>query len=89
MLVGAVVYAGLDPDSGLRTWWQLRGELAASRGRIEALEGEITRLSEAARDLDGDPHAMERAIREDLGLARPGEIIVLFSGLDPSSTWIP
>jgi cell division protein FtsB len=89
MLAGAILYAGLDPDSGLRTWWQLRQELAASRERIAAREAEIARLAEAARDLHGDPFAMESAIRVDLGLARPGETIVLFAESDPSSPRIP
>jgi len=89
LLAGAILYAGLDRDSGLRTWWQLRQELAASRERIGAREAEIARLTEAARDLDGDPFAMESAIRVDLGLARPGETIVLFTGPDHSSPWIP
>jgi cell division protein FtsB len=89
MLAGAFLYAGLDADSGLRTWWQLRQELAASRARVGVAEAEIARLSAAARELDGDPFAMESAIREDLGLARPGETIVLFAGPDSSSLWIP
>ena len=46
MVAGAILYAGLDRDSGLRTWWQLRQELAASRERIAEREAEIARLSE-------------------------------------------
>lgn len=79
MLAAAMLYAAVDADAGWRTWWRLRQGLAASRERVEVLSREIARLETAARELEGDPFAMERAIREDLGLARPGEIVVRFS----------
>jgi len=85
MLVVAVLFAGIDPDSGLRTWWQLRRERAESLERIEARRAEIARLEAASRELHGDAFAMERAIRADLGLARPEETIVLFAGPETSS----
>lgn len=79
LLAGAVLYAGLDPGSGLSTWWQLRGALGEARARIDQRQQEIDALAAAARDLDGDTFAMEEAIRVDLGLARPDETIVLFA----------
>ncbi len=80
MLAAAVVYAGFDSESGLRTWWELRGALAEARGRIEDRQREMAALDAAARELDGegDSFAMEEAIRVDLGLSRPDETIVLF-----------
>jgi cell division protein FtsB len=89
MLAGAVLYAGIDPDSGLRTWWQLRGELQASRERAERVQAEIDRLERAAERLHGDSFAMEEAIRVDLGLARPGETVVLLSERADSSARNP
>lgn len=85
LLAGAVLYAGLDPESGLRTWWQLRGALEQARARIDERQREMEALAAAARDLDGDTFAMEEAIRVDLGLARPDETIVLFADEDDSS----
>ena len=85
LLVGAILYAGLDTDSGLRTWLQLRTELRESQERADAIQAEIDRLGVAARALHGDSFAMEAAIREDLGLARPGESIVLFTRPDGST----
>jgi cell division protein FtsB len=79
MLAAAMLYAAVDEDAGWRTWWRLRQGLEASRERVDDLSREIAHLSEASRELAGDPFAMERAIREDLGLARPGEIVVRFS----------
>jgi hypothetical protein len=85
MLAGAVLYAGIDPGSGLRTWWRLRTELADSRARAELTRSEIERLEADAAELHGDSFAMEEAIRVDLGLARAGETIVLFSPSAASS----
>jgi len=42
------------------------------RGRIAALDGQRERLR-------GDGFAIESAIRRDLGLARPGEVLVHLS----------
>lgn len=50
--------------------------------QIEDLRGDITRLNQRNSQLAGqvkslknDPHAIERIAREEMGLARPGEII--------------
>jgi len=85
LLVGVVLYAALDADSGLRAWLQLRTELRESHARADAIQAEIDRLDAAARALHGDAFAMEAAIREDLGLARAGESVVLFAGPDGST----
>ncbi len=85
MVAMALVQAGLDRDSGLRTWWRLDEEVGALNARIATLEVEIAELEAAAQALDGDPFALERAIREDLGLARPGETVVRFDRSSVSS----
>jgi len=46
------------------------------RGRIAALDAQRDRLR-------GDAFAIESAIRQDLGLARPGEVLVHLS--DPGA----
>jgi cell division protein FtsB len=50
--------------------------------QIQALHGEIDRLNKANTDLSNqvhalrtDPKAVERIAREEMGLARPGEMI--------------
>lgn len=85
MWIAAVALAAIDGDSGLRTWWRLREALAASQERVARLTDEVAHLERASQELEGDPFAMERAIREDLGLARPGERIVRFSRPEPES----
>jgi cell division protein FtsB len=76
-LVGmALVCAAVDEGSGLRSAHQLRSDLRAAQERIAALQEEIGALREQVTALERDPFAVERAIREDLDLARPGETVV-------------
>jgi len=78
----ALVLALMDGESGLRTWWALRGDLHAARARIERLRGEVAELERDSGGLSGvgEPFALERAIREQLVYARQGETLVR---LDP------
>jgi len=79
-LLGAgLVYAVLDADSGIRPLLQVRRNVAESRERIAAIRGEVDALKREAAALGGDEFAIERAIREDLELARPGERVVRFT----------
>ncbi len=70
--------AVVDRHAGLGTWLELRGELRASRIRIDRLHREVEALRAEVRALERDPFSLERAIREDLDLAKPGEVIVRF-----------
>ena len=73
-------FAGWDPDTGVRSWWRLRADHEAAQQRIADLEDQIRKLHAEAAALRGDPVAQERAIREDLGFARPGETVVRLPG---------
>ena len=78
----ALVLALIDGDSGLRTWWALRDDLAAAQARIERLRSDVAELERDSGGLSGagEPFALERAIRERLVYARDGETLVR---LDP------
>ncbi len=78
LVLGALVVVALDQESGLRSWLSLRESLRDSRTQVGWLEGELGRLRRDGSDLVSDPLAVERTIREELGLARPGEVVVLF-----------
>ena len=78
LLVGALVYALANGESGLRPWFRLRAELVDAHSRIDALARENAALQAQVDALGSDPFAVERAIREDLELARAGEVVVLF-----------
>jgi cell division protein FtsB len=76
IVLAAAAWAAVDPNSGVRTWWELRGQLREAEARAAGLRAETSKLESAAERLQRDPLALEAAIRGDLGLARPGETIV-------------
>jgi cell division protein FtsB len=71
-LLGA---SALDPE-GLRRWLDLEHEVKRVEQENRDLERENARMRREVRALTGDPAALERAAREDLGYVRPGEIIL-------------
>jgi cell division protein FtsB len=54
-----------------------RRVLATRTERIRELEAERDRIEAAPRRLENDPRAVEKAAREKLGLAAPGEKVVV------------
>ncbi len=90
LVLGAVAgIAVADGDSGVRMWFRLRDDVAEARARVAVLAERRAELEAQIEGLESQPFALERAIREDLGLARPGEIVVRFrndSRGDPPAT---
>ena len=80
IVAGAVTIAAVDDQTGIRAWLETRRDLANARARVAELEARIELREGEAEALRSDPLALEHAIREDLGLAQPGEIVV--RGLD-------
>lgn len=76
LVCAAVAYAWLVPESGFPTWLRLRDEVSRAEARIHALEQQNSALREEVTALAQDPFAQERAVRETLGWARPGEVVV-------------
>jgi cell division protein FtsB len=65
----------LYAKSGFARYLQLRRDLAGIQGKNERLRLQVERLAREAFALRGDPHAVERVARADLGWVRPGEVI--------------
>jgi cell division protein FtsB len=76
IVLAAAAWAAVDPNAGVRTWWELREQLHEAEARAAGLRAERSKLESEADRLQRDPLALEAAIRSDLGLARPGETIV-------------
>lgn len=74
LILGLLGYSAWDPD-GLRKHRRLTAE--AARVGVENLDiaRENSRLRREIRALHGDPAALERAAREELGFVRPGEVV--------------
>jgi cell division protein FtsB len=68
----------LDRDSGVGIWLAMREDLALSAARVEALTRENEAMQREIALLEAEPGAIDRAIREELDVALPGEIVVRF-----------
>jgi cell division protein FtsB len=80
-VAGGLLAAGfLDRDTGVGHWLELRRDAGAAKARIGEIEARIASHEAEAAALESDPVAIEAAIREDLGLARPGEWVVREEG---------
>lgn len=89
LVVAAFGFAWIDDDSGLRTWWRLRSDLGEADARIVALRSDVESRQQDATSLEDDDFAIERAIRERLQYARPGETIVRVNGSDGTTPRLP
>ena len=58
-------------------------ELEHLRSEIQRLEEENHRLAEQIKALKTDPRAIERAAREELKMARPGEKVIALPNSPP------
>ena len=67
--------SALDPG-GLRKWRRLSVEALRIETENRELARENERLRREAHALQFDPRAIERAVREDLGYTRQGELIL-------------
>jgi cell division protein FtsB len=72
-----MVFTAVFGKKGVMDLRQSRRELAARAERIRALEAEKGRLESEIRRLENDPRAVEREAREKIGLAAPGEKVVV------------
>lgn len=89
LVAAAGLYAFWEPETGIRPWLRLRGEVARAEARVEALRAENEALRQRAVALENDAFAVERAIREDLGLALPGEIVVRIREAPSTESGVP
>jgi cell division protein FtsB len=72
--VGFAALSAVDPG-GLRKRLRLEAEVRRTEAANLELRHENLRLRREARALAGEPAALERAAREELGYVRPGEIV--------------
>lgn len=76
----ALVLAGLSAADahGLRRQHKLAQEIRLRADKNHQLAEENARLKREIHALDGDPRAVERAAREELGLVKDGEVVFTF-----------
>ncbi len=83
LVASAVAVLILLTVAAVKSWH----ELEVARARQALLEEKIddavqgnNRLAERIRRLQEDPAALERVAREQLGLVRPGEVVIVLPG---------
>jgi cell division protein FtsL len=61
---------------GFLAMQRTQSEIRKVKAELEALSKENAALAQEVKDLNSDPRLIEKIARDDLGLARPGEIII-------------
>ena len=56
--------------------WQEEKTLTELEGQVEQLEAETDSLRQVLKRLEGDIDFIEKVAREDLGLVKPGEVVI-------------
>lgn len=76
----AVALTGLSiaDARGLRRYYRLKDDIASYEERNRSLTASNDALRREIEALSGDPRALERAAREELGLVKPNEVIFNF-----------
>ena len=82
VILAVAISALLDGDSGVAIWLELTEDLAGANVRVEQLILENDSLQAEIELALADPTAVDRAIREELDLALPGEVVIRFLALD-------
>ncbi len=79
-LIGAalLVAAGLRYVPLLKSNQARRAENVRKRENLAAMQVRHQQLQASIKSLETDPKAVERAARDILGLARPGEVVISF-----------
>ena len=78
VLIAMIVLAdALIGDQSLSSGIRARKAYESLGSEVQALKGQNERLRDEARRLREDPGTIEYVARKDLGLAQPGEILVV------------
>jgi cell division protein FtsB len=77
---GALAVAALADPHGVRMLRKLDADIAREEAANRALRAENARLARLAKKLGNppEPHALERAARDQLGYVLPGEVLFKF-----------
>ena len=79
VLTLAVLVDSLFGERGLPARGRVSDEMTQTREALGALKSENDDLREQIRRLQTDPSAIEAVARGELGLIRPGELLVLIA----------
>jgi cell division protein FtsB len=75
VLAGVLSLASAADARGFRRYLKLRDDVEALHQRNQAIAAQNEALRREIQALRDDPTALERAVREELGYVKPGEIV--------------
>ncbi len=76
-------------EKGLLEAWRARRQYAALAASLDRLRRENAALRERARRLRDDPRTVEELARRELGLRKPGELLVIVKdGTTPGASHV-
>jgi len=87
LIGGAVLLVVLFAAGGLKSWRDLQLERAHEvelQLRIQDTEQSVAHLKRRIELLGKDPAALERVAREELGMVKPGEVLIVLPREAPS-----
>lgn len=79
-----LVVDALVGDRGLMETFRARRRHLELQGTINQLKRDNSRLRTEAKSLREDPRTIEAVARQELGLIRPGEILVIVRDVPPA-----
>jgi cell division protein FtsB len=85
LVLAAGATLALDRETGLMQLLTLAQEVEEAEANLEGLIGRRDELRARARRLHQDPREIEWVAREQLGMVRPGEVVVRWSAIREGS----
>jgi cell division protein FtsL len=76
LLVLVMIVHDVFGTHGFLAMRRTQDEIRKVKADLDALSKENAALAQEVKDLNSDPRLIEKIARDDLGLARPGEIII-------------
>jgi cell division protein FtsB len=76
LLVLVLVVHDIFGTHGFLAMRHAQNEIQKVKSDLERLNKENVQLEQEVKDLKTDPHTIEKIAREELGQAKPGEIII-------------
>jgi cell division protein FtsL len=76
LLVLVMIVHDVFGPHGFLAMRRTQNEIRKVKANLDALSKENAALAQEVKDLNTDPRLIEKIARDDLGLARPGELII-------------
>jgi len=76
LLVAVMIVHDLFGTHGFLAMRRTQAEIKQVQANLDKLNKENLELQQEVKDLKTDPRLIEKIARDDLGLARPGEVII-------------